>query len=74
MNLKKTKRKFERAMETIRQENWRKFIRRGKWIIKQFKKQIQLKIWETKKFEKKIEENTIREIWEMFVDEKDFRS
>ncbi len=40
MNLKKTIWKFERAIETIRDENWRKFKRWCKGIIEQFKKQI----------------------------------
>ncbi len=36
MNLKKTRWKFERAMETIRKTNWRKFKRWKKRIIEQF--------------------------------------
>ncbi len=40
MNLKKMRRKFEKAMETIREENRRKFKRWRKRIIEQFKKQI----------------------------------
>ncbi len=40
MNLKKTRWKFERAMETVREENWRKFKRCWKQITEQFKKQI----------------------------------
>ncbi len=38
INLKETRWKFERAMETIGEENWGKFKRWWKQIIKQFVK------------------------------------
>ncbi len=66
MNLKETDWKFERAMETERkiEENLKEW---RKWIIGQFKKQIWLKFEKHEDIWKKLEENYIREICEMFV-------
>ncbi len=58
---------IQELMKTVREKNWRKCRKWWKRIIEQFKKQIfNQKFEKHEDIWKKIEENNIGEIWEMF--------